>query len=165
MPLDLSGFSSKYSQDLFPVFFFLGGIRSCNSFLAVCYLTHNGGQKCWDLSSDISKTSDPSPATPNKVEFWAKLGGKECLFWPQDCWGEWGDDGLNPFWVIRNIVLRSSYLKELFHTVPSSFVLYWRLEPLLIISPCKATCLKKDRSLVVICFLSCRPWYSIASTR
>ena len=32
----------------------------------------NGGQKCWDLSSDITKTSDPSPPTPNKVEFGAK---------------------------------------------------------------------------------------------
>ena len=26
---------------------------------------YNGGQKCWDLSSDITKTSDPSPPTPN----------------------------------------------------------------------------------------------------
>ena len=37
---------------------------------------YNGGQKCWDLSSDITKTSDPSSPTPNKVEFgakWAKL--------------------------------------------------------------------------------------------
>ena len=33
---------------------------------------YNGGQKCWDLSSDITKTSDPSPPTPNKVEFGAK---------------------------------------------------------------------------------------------
>ena len=32
----------------------------------------SGGQKCWDLSSDISKTNDPSPPTPNKVEFGAK---------------------------------------------------------------------------------------------
>ena len=35
-------------------------------------LFYNGGQKCWDLSSDITKTSDPSPPTPNKVEFGAK---------------------------------------------------------------------------------------------
>ena len=47
------------------------------------------------VSSDISKTSDPSPATPNKIKFWANwvemssflattlLGGV----------GEWGDDG------------------------------------------------------------------------
>ena len=33
---------------------------------------YNGGQKCWDLSNDITKTSDPSPPTPNKVEFGAK---------------------------------------------------------------------------------------------
>ena len=33
---------------------------------------YNGGQKCWDLPSDITKTSDPSPPTPNKVEFGAK---------------------------------------------------------------------------------------------
>ena len=47
------------------------------------------------VSSDISKTSDPSPPTPNKIKFWANwvemsaflattlLGGV----------GEWGDDG------------------------------------------------------------------------
>ena len=29
----------------------------------------NGGQKCWDLSSEISKTSDPSPPTLSIVEF------------------------------------------------------------------------------------------------
>ena len=34
--------------------------------------TYNGGQKCWDLFSDITKTSDPYPPTPNKVEFGAK---------------------------------------------------------------------------------------------
>ena len=33
---------------------------------------YNGGQKFWDLSNDITKTSDPSPPTPNKVEFGAK---------------------------------------------------------------------------------------------
>ena len=27
---------------------------------------------CWDLPSDITKTSNPSPLTPNKVEFGAK---------------------------------------------------------------------------------------------
>ena len=35
-------------------------------------ISYNGGQKYWDLSSDITKTSDPSPPTPNKVEFGAK---------------------------------------------------------------------------------------------
>ena len=35
-------------------------------------ITYNGGQKCWDLSTDITKTSDPSPPTTNKVEFGAK---------------------------------------------------------------------------------------------
>ena len=33
---------------------------------------YNAGQKCWDPSMDITKTSDPSPSTPNKVEFGAK---------------------------------------------------------------------------------------------
>ena len=33
---------------------------------------YNAGQKCWDPSSDITKTSDPSPPTPNKVEVGAK---------------------------------------------------------------------------------------------
>ena len=35
-------------------------------------MTYNGRQKSWDLSSDIAKTSNPSPPTPNKVEFGAK---------------------------------------------------------------------------------------------
>ena len=41
------------------------------------YINYNGGQKCWDLSCDITKTSDPSPPTPIKVEFcskWVKMG-------------------------------------------------------------------------------------------
>ena len=41
-------------------------------------VSDNGGQKCWDLSSDITKTSDPSPPTPNKVGFgakWVKMSG------------------------------------------------------------------------------------------
>ena len=41
---------------------------------------YNGGQKCWDLSSDITKTSDPSPPTPNKVEFGAKWVKMSALF-------------------------------------------------------------------------------------
>ena len=81
------------------------------------------------VSSDISKTSDPSPPTPNKIKFWANwvemsaflattlLGGV----------GEWGDDG----WTqsqskhchVRNKVLRKNYLEGLFRTVPSSFAL------------------------------------------
>ena len=56
----------------------------------------NGGQKCWDLSSDITKTSDPSPPTPNKVEFgakWVKLSA----FLATTLLGEvGGDDGMNP---------------------------------------------------------------------
>ena len=39
---------------------------------AVFCAGYNGGQKCWDVSSDITKTSDSSPPTPNKVEFGAK---------------------------------------------------------------------------------------------
>ena len=35
-------------------------------------MTYNGRQKSWDLSSDITKTSNPSPPTPNKVELGAK---------------------------------------------------------------------------------------------
>ena len=34
------------------------------------YHTEVGGHKCWDLSSDISKTNDHSPPTPYKVRFW-----------------------------------------------------------------------------------------------
>ena len=24
------------------------------------------------------------------------MGGNECFFWPQHCWGKWGEDGMNP---------------------------------------------------------------------
>ena len=41
-------------------------------YIVIYVTTYNGGQKCWDLSGDIAKTSDPSPPTPNKVEFGAK---------------------------------------------------------------------------------------------
>ena len=44
---------------------------SCLSYLNDIKL-YNGGQKRRDLSRDISKTSYPSPPTPNKNEFWAK---------------------------------------------------------------------------------------------
>ena len=56
----------------------------------------NGDQKCWDLSNNISKTSDPSPPTPQKVEFWAKWVEMSAFSWPQHYWGERGDNGMNP---------------------------------------------------------------------
>ena len=56
---------------------------------------YNSGQKCWDLSSDITKTSDPSPPTPHKVEFGAKWA-KENAFLATTLLGELGDDGMNP---------------------------------------------------------------------
>ena len=66
---------------------------SCSS--VVGHLDYNGGQKCWDLSSDISKTSDPSPPTPNKVEFrarWVEMSA----FLATTLLGKWGDDGMKP---------------------------------------------------------------------
>ena len=38
-----------------------------------------GGQKCCNLFSDISETSDLSPPTPNKIEFLAN-GWNDCFF-------------------------------------------------------------------------------------
>ena len=43
-------------------------INIIHSVMPVCRI-NNGDQKCWNLFSDISKSSDPSPSTPNKVEF------------------------------------------------------------------------------------------------
>ena len=59
-------------------------------------MNYNGGQKCWDLSSDITKTSDPSPPTPNKVEFGAKWVKLSAFFSRNIARGGWGDDGMNP---------------------------------------------------------------------
>ena len=60
---------------------------------------YSGGQKCWDLSSDITKTSDSSPPTPNKVEFGAKWGTLSAFLattlLEEVGWGG-GDDGMNP---------------------------------------------------------------------
>ena len=63
-------------------------------------MNFNGGQKCWDLSSDITKTSDPSPPTPNKVEFGAKWVKLSAFFDHNIARGRWrgwvGDDAMNP---------------------------------------------------------------------
>ena len=46
------------------------GAEDCSLFFQRFYVMgYNGGQKCWDLSSEISKTSDPSPPTLSIVEF------------------------------------------------------------------------------------------------
>ena len=61
---------------------------------------YSGGQKCWDLSSDITKTSDSSPPTPNKVEFGAKWGTLSAFLATtllEEVGGGGGDDdGMNP---------------------------------------------------------------------
>ena len=90
----------------------------------------NGGQKCWDLSSDITKTSDPSPPTPNKVEFGAKWV-RMSAFLATTLLGEVGERRDEPKAeqkiVLRSRVLRNNCLEGLFHTVPSSFVLHCRI--------------------------------------
>ena len=43
------------------------GAEDCRLLFQRSYVIgYNGGQKCWDLSSGISKTSDPSPPTLSK---------------------------------------------------------------------------------------------------
>ena len=78
---------------------------------------YNGGQKCWDLSSDITKTSDPSPPTPNKVEFGAKFV-KMRVFFTTTLLGEVGGRRDEPKAeqkiVIRSRVLRNNCLEGLF---------------------------------------------------
>ena len=86
---------------------------------------YNGGQKCWDLSSDITKTSDPSPPTPNKVEFRAKWVKMSAFFGHNIARGSGGTNGMNPKPNnYRSRVLRNNCLEGLFLTVPSSFVLH-----------------------------------------
>ena len=46
------------------------------------------------VSSDISKTNDPSPPLPPQTKLnFEQIGWKWVLFWPQHCWGEWGSGG------------------------------------------------------------------------
>ena len=92
----------------------------------------NGGQKCWDLSSDITKTSDPSPPTPNKVEFgakWVKLSAflATTLLGEVGAGGRQGEPKAAQKIVLRSRVLQDYCLEGLFHTVPSSFVLHCRI--------------------------------------
>ena len=90
-------------------------------------ITYNGGQKCWDLSSDITKTNDPSPPTPNKVGFGAKWV-KMSAFLATTLLGEVGRRRDEPKAeqkiVLRSRVLRNNCFDGLFHTVPSSIVLH-----------------------------------------
>ena len=73
-----------FEQNLSPV--------SCSS--VVGNLDYSGGQKCWELSGDISKTSDPSPALPLQTKLiFEDDGWKWVLFWPQHCWGSGGTTG------------------------------------------------------------------------
>ena len=65
-------------------------------FCAFACIYDNGGQKCWDLSSDITKTSDPSPPTPNKVEFGAKWVKLSAFLGHNIARGSGGDNGMNP---------------------------------------------------------------------
>ena len=100
-------------------------------FCAFACIYDNGGQKCWDLSSDITKTSDPSPPTPNKVEFGAKWV-KMSAFLATTLLGEVGGRRDEPKAeqkiVLRSRVLRNYCLEALFHTVQSSFVLHCTFE-------------------------------------
>ena len=90
-------------------------------------IAYNGGQKCWDLSSDITKTNDPSPPTPNNVGFGAKWV-KMSAFLATTLLGEVGGRRDEPKAeqkiVLRSGVLRNNCFDGLFHTVPSSIVLY-----------------------------------------
>ena len=45
------------------------------------------------VSSNIRKTSDPSPPTPNKIEFWANQVEMSAFFATTLLGVEWGDDG------------------------------------------------------------------------
>ena len=117
----------------------------------------NGEQKCWGLSSDISKSRDPFSTTPNKVEFWAKWVEKSA-FLAKTLPGGWvggrrDEPKADQKIVIRSRALCNNYLKWLFHTsglatsrqrerrsretsesetglekVPSSFVLHCRFD-------------------------------------
>lgn len=85
--------------DLFTTFIPISRLQNttsnyCFLVIAPIHNTNSRGQNCCDLSSNISKTSNPSLSTLIKVEFWSP--------WQQ----------------------MSPYLEGLFQRVPSSFVLH-----------------------------------------
>ena len=95
------------------------------------YSTYNGGQKCWDLSSDITKTSDPSPPTPNKAEFcakWVKMSAFLATTLLGGVGGLQHEPKAEQKIVVRSRVLPKNYLEGFFHTVPISFVLHCNYE-------------------------------------
>ena len=73
----------------------------------------------------LLKQVTPSvPSHPKQSWILRKMGGNQCIFLPQHCWGELGNDGMNPKpnkkMVIRSRLLRNNYLEGLFNTAPSS---------------------------------------------
>ena len=109
------------------------GLEVKGGFLTVSI--YSGGQKCWDLSSDITKTSDPSSPTPNKVEFCAKWVEMSVFLGTTSLGGVGGEQKI----VVRSGVLRNKYLEGLFRAVLGSFVLH---------------CLKFIQSDKLFCLLS-----------
>ena len=75
---------------------FLLTLSCCLWVIAPIHNTNSRGQKCWDLSSNISKTRNPSPPTLNKVEFWAPWV-EMSPFLAKHCWG--GGVGGIPRWA------------------------------------------------------------------
>ena len=59
-------------------------------------MIYNGGQKCWDLSSNISKTS------PKQSWIFSKISGNECFF-GLNITGDWGDDVLMSFTFLKEL--------------------------------------------------------------
>ena len=103
---------------------------SCSSVLG--NLDYSGGQKRWDLSGDISKTSDPSPPlpsppTPNKVEFrapWVKMSAFLATTLLMGVGGRWDEPKVDQKIVIRSrgyltgFFTQSQVLLSLIHTIP-----------------------------------------------
>ena len=98
---------------------------SCSS--VVGNLDYNGGQKCWDLSGDISKTSDPSPPTPNKVEFRAPCVEMSAFLAKtllRGVGGRWDEPKVDQTIVIRSrgyltgFFTQSQVLLSPIHTIP-----------------------------------------------
>ena len=43
----------------------------------------------------LLKLATPPLPPQTKLNF-AQMGGNECFIWLKHCWGDWGDDGMNP---------------------------------------------------------------------
>ena len=84
--------------------------------IAPFHNTNSRGQKCWDLSSNISKTSNPSLSHPKQSWILSTMGGNESFSGHNIAGGEWGDDGMNPKPIKKMLLGAECYVRVFAHS-------------------------------------------------